>query len=781
MAKLNVRDKVIDMKRFRLLALVISMLVLTGLALTCAGCSDSDSKTGETEATTASGLMGNDVPPTESEPPVEEITLADVLCDTWVDENGVYMYFSDGCLVDYLGVRYTIGEAQDDGVYLTLVDNYYLNGSILGYTPIVKTFFVPIKYDGEELVIAGNHLVSVSSEKGQQYVDGVYKDFVNTSFSDYVYFTQETTPAISTFKDNGTYVFEIGEGEDKSVTSLSWEYEDGFVTYFLDSNYNPKPAALRRINDHSFTLVADSGIDYLTTGEICLIEGDYFVYDFYSGETYRATINGNSCTGTDKENAPAELLDLQIEYSDRSLRANVETENYGLSGDYYCMQALSSDCSFFFFPGDSILAELMRNFEAVTEGSAANIFVKDHYETESDGISVNVDFEILSWDVFVPSVAFNPEITDGDFHTYSEFVDVVGPVTYIYPIATDMDITYEIPKDRFESADSIGVTMSDSYYTIGKSLISKTKYTVTETADSYIITFANGINSYDNWYGIVNLNVKAMRSCSSVCTVDPYASVWGNAHETRDVLDLVNLEYIAGSIVDENGSADFWVSTPAELASATYYINELDVFTDDTSTYFYIHLLNDIDLAGFTWAPIGQTLTDNHSPFFRYRHSMNGVIFGNGYAIRNLSIDETYDPFFIGSCENVTIVGLTLDGMVVNESANLGPDSSSALVGNANGVVEIYDSRLVTAEAVGESAGGYNWVQRYYMSADGTYDYDVASEYENYLEAPWAFDNGTYYYDNGSDTPVSYVNENCAGFLYNGWLMTNYGVATEVG
>ena len=148
---------------------------------------------------------------------------------------------------------------------------------------------------------------------------------------------------------------------------------------------------------------------------------------------------------------------------------------------------------------------------------------------------------------------------------------------------------------------------------------------------------------------------------------DPHDTFWANAYDTGDILDLVDIEYIRSSITDmATGSAVFWVSTPEELASVTYYVNALDVADGvDLTSMFYVHLLNDIDLSGYTWVTMGHRdwgrPMDCESVF-------RGVFFGNGHSISGLHIENDGGAFF-GDCHLATVIGLTLDHPVIGDNS----------------------------------------------------------------------------------------------------------------
>lgn len=83
------------------------------------------------------------------------------------------------------------------------------------------------------------------------------------------------------------------------------------------------------------------------------------------------------------------------------------------------------------------------------------------------------------------------------------------------------------------------------------------------------------------------------------------------------------------------------VSTPEELQSV------------DTTNYTYvvINLTSDIDLSGYKWQPIGT-----------YEHPFNGEFYGNGYTIKNLTIDTSRNAYINNNC--VGLFGETNDSII---------------------------------------------------------------------------------------------------------------------
>lgn len=132
-----------------------------------------------------------------------------------------------------------------------------------------------------------------------------------------------------------------------------------------------------------------------------------------------------------------------------------------------------------------------------------------------------------------------------------------------------------------------------------------------------------------------------------------YTSDWERECDTGSIMALADKEWAA-----ENGPY-FAVSTPAELAGAVYYVNALA----NGSEYVKIKLLNDIDLSGYDWKPMGW--------YNGSSHAFNGEIDGGGHTISNMTIDcaGESDIGFIGygtgvSVRNLNMVNADVSGQI---------------------------------------------------------------------------------------------------------------------
>ena len=280
--------------------------------------------------------------------------------------------------------------------------------------------------------------------------------------------------------------------------------------------------------------------------------------------------------------------------------------------------------------------------------------------------------------------------------------------------------------------------------------------------------------------------------------MDPNMSYWAVNENTGDIPDLVDLDYIKSSVFDlKTGSADFWVSTPEELASVVYYVNSLPVADGtETQVMYYVHLLNDIDLEGYEWASLGYTYW-GRSGDLDCEYAFRGVIFGNGYSIKNMTLGDGNESF-IKCCHLATVIGLTLDHPTLNYTDY---GTRDCFIGDGQCITELFDCHVILdgGEDYEFSAGDNdsinyfncsmiidgkeeeldkelykpfyyngvdNWIRAFYQSDGGSYNYDAEAEYEAYMEDTLAFDKMYYYYgmDEEAESHIGYLD-------FRGWMV----------
>ena len=168
-----------------------------------------------------------------------------------------------------------------------------------------------------------------------------------------------------------------------------------------------------------------------------------------------------------------------------------------------------------------------------------------------------------------------------------------------------------------------------------------------------------------------------------------------NAHLAECVRIVSNTEYNGISLLDNDDTSGFVenitpLSEEEAIAQGYTIIRTADELQslNDSLTGKYI-LMNDIDLENYDWTPIGS------EPGRSFR---NGELNGNGYVIRNLTVDDTSvgGGLFAGTAD-MKILNLGLENVSIN-----GGYYSGGLVGLAgNGTY------IENCYANGDVAGSY--------------------------------------------------------------------------
>ncbi len=188
---------------------------------------------------------------------------------------------------------------------------------------------------------------------------------------------------------------------------------------------------------------------------------------------------------------------------------------------------------------------------------------------------------------------------------------------------------------------------------------------------------------------------------------------WMEKCDYGDIPYLANAAYIDKSVAE----GIFMVSTPEELASFNYYVNT----TQDAVEY--MQLVNDIDLAGYEWAPMGWYDGEGTDMDF------NGGIYGEEYTIRNLYIENDQNSVgLIGWGVFCGVWNLTLENAYVEGRSDVGILTGQAIQG-------WYENCHVSGEVYGNNAGSLHG----YSSTDDIFDCtaDVMVNGEEFQYLTW--------------------------------------------
>lgn len=171
---------------------------------------------------------------------------------------------------------------------------------------------------------------------------------------------------------------------------------------------------------------------------------------------------------------------------------------------------------------------------------------------------------------------------------------------------------------------------------------------------------------------------------------------WMEECDPGDIPYLANAGYIDKSVRD----GIFMVSTPEELASFNYYVNT----TPDAVQY--MQLVNDIDLAGYEWAPMGWYDGEGTDMPF------NGGIYGEGYTIYNMYIENDQNSVgFIGWGVYCGVWNLSFENAYVKGRSDVGILTGQAIQG-------WYENCHVSGEVYGNNGGSLHG----YSSTDDIFD-----------------------------------------------------------
>ena len=142
---------------------------------------------------------------------------------------------------------------------------------------------------------------------------------------------------------------------------------------------------------------------------------------------------------------------------------------------------------------------------------------------------------------------------------------------------------------------------------------------------------------------------------------DPAISEYGMSGNCGDIIDLVNLDYL-----NQDLDEVFVVDSIEDLASVTYLVNAYPRIDEDGDgeldiPFIKIDLVNDIDLTGYNWVPMG-TYVDYDTDCM----SFTGIFAGNGHTIAGLTINNGDDMAgFFGQIIYSTVIGLNVQDATV--------------------------------------------------------------------------------------------------------------------
>lgn len=131
-----------------------------------------------------------------------------------------------------------------------------------------------------------------------------------------------------------------------------------------------------------------------------------------------------------------------------------------------------------------------------------------------------------------------------------------------------------------------------------------------------------------------------------------YHSDWEHECDPGDILEIADIDWaIAQAPV-------FYIETPEQIAGVVYYSNAL------ADTDLTLYFVNDLDLSGYSWVPMGWRGAENHT--FH--------IDGMGHEIANMTINlpDEIEVGFIAYAKNLEASDLSFTNASVTEKNDVG-------------------------------------------------------------------------------------------------------------
>ena len=739
----------------------------------------------------------------------------DSIAGIWCDEHGpvlritpnkrTFEVFRDGLL-------FTITDIDDTGISVVISDDTItVKTEMEKSNPFFSTgteFYLPMSVNSDGYMnFLGMELFRTDTQEGMDLT----KKIETILFADAFYIGEEETITVSP-----TEITMEVEGE---TVPQSIQYHEGLMDvggmYFLDTMYTFLPDPDKddlMICYYTFSFLNEKGVRDVQWLVNC---ASWVVYIPGSGELQIWEDED------DRELVARDLSGNEIErhkYMANGL-GNVELEGSDSIlrklEDGMCMerQNKQNETDACFYASWTLTGRLYLLREQVLSGQKKNtVFTKTEFAhmTETEKTTVTLDLAGKNVeDVWLPDYGVVSFVDKGALYYWdegrflSDGIKISADDAYV---GAKIRIEVNDPEVKVENVELVKETYSG---------LIRVDCPITRNGDYLEVEYDA---SEEGTYILIDKTEVLLRDLNfdvkTLLETDPHDSYWANVFDTGDIPDLVDMEYIRASITDmEKGSAVFWVSTPEQLASVNYYVNALDAMQgDDLSTMYYVHLLNDIDLSAYEWAPMGNRARDRNTDA---ETVFRGVFFGNGYKISGLRIEDP-DGAFFRSCHMATVIGLTLDhpnigngnpGRTIhcfNEGLTciteyfdccviIDPSQKDyyEFADHDNKSINFFDCSFYMEEGGNlEEIGlgsdyeqtfynGYdNWIRRYYTQSDSTYHYDAEREYTDFSVDSEPFID-MYYYYGGQPAPTHVGYLGFTGWIVNDEFYVNYGYVNE--
>ena len=591
------------MKRF--LIVLSAFLLCASLIVTSAGCSREDrSRDNEEDEEEASVSEGSDEDVRDTVP-----LEPDLLDGTWLTEDGFFCKFdmSEMVFTDRWGLEYRIVSVEDDCLYIELIPVEYTYFSPASVLPVYDTVELDIECYEDAINLLGYTCYRTDSQTGQEYVEDIRSRIAGHSFS------------IDTYMGGVIWSFNDDLSE-LTVTGLGVT-ETANVSYF-DGAYieydNAEQGFFITFEGDDMIWGGGGSIVQITNNEIPVVS-DWLMYDSANDEITVLEFDENAAKN------PSAVPVILGYFGTQELK--YEGQNY--EAMYVCdgMYVNNADGIFMIDMRNPYAQELVRRSEYsdLPAGSLSSYeydfiggsIIFDKYENEwpSDVVDICRADEYYSHSVFPD---YDTSMVISDWYQIEFVEDREAVISFEYDDSLSSDVSvYRIADDELEMIDTI---------------VEDGAATASISEDGvYILSY--DIVRYDE---ITEKNYFA---------TDPHNSAWALSGDAGDIPDLVDMSYIESSY-----NSLFVIDSVEDLASFTYFVNTYPRDYDD-DFIVWADVVDDIDLSGYEWAPIG---TDDLQFF--------GIFCGNGHTISGLTIDNGGDRNgFFGSMYFSTVIGVNIE------------------------------------------------------------------------------------------------------------------------
>ncbi|MBO4636009.1 MAG: hypothetical protein J5685_02575 [Clostridiales bacterium] len=718
------------MKRFICGALAIAMALSIGSCKTDTKITEDNDETYDTEETADTSASAESTGPDEDPPAVETTPaplpsgngspLSNKLEEydgTWVDDSGFVCRIDAAgeTFTDPYGITYKIIAVSDDVLTICeIIDSVYNPGE--NGLPVHGMLQVSLAFNGDGVLdILDHEAVRLDSPDGAAIADEV------TSLLAGNMFTMGTDSESYGFNEDMTVLINpmLEEGEQPIVfDGISIDMGQDLVAYvgmhddLITLSYQGSVTPLNSENGRLFGrwLYVDS-----MTGEVTVLD-----HSENSGDVYTDPLTGE--TGTVDSGAPVLSCENRygvIDYNNREFISFLYGPgiygafNESFEGDMIEYSDLDLLVSF-----DSPYAEdILSRYITVNSGS------DETYGYVMDFNEGSLTFDLCS-DQWPTDIAYVQAITD-----YNESFGVGFDISLISSYWNvmrydDTDITLSFDYDG-TPGENTSIYYLDIYEYRSEPVAVDTVF---EDGTAYCTLGDPGV------YFLGDTMYATELTRQNYFDTDPHTTRWGMNEMAGDIPDLVDLDYIRESM--EEGV--FYVSNPGQLASVTYFVNtypDLDraIEGGDMLWGVCVDITDDIDLAGYNWAPIGADRS-----YFGSQNGYAGTFCGNGHTISNLTIENsnTTNAFF-DYCYMCTVVGLNIEDAVISGSGSsiLADDISTAEFADCHVTGQLPDSTSSDGDDLFSariSSGGNQFRDCSYsiISSAGSFEGEI-NEYED--------------------------------------------------